>query len=156
MTFLSFSQFSTTFTGEMDKVVSFCCGVLRLQYTKNLKLVHSDCVMQEIRQRHFMAALCSRCRHYILQLWFLSIYLFFLAHSQWSDIGCLPCFHTWCALSGNWNVLHAAHWKYRMQNYTKTRTRANAQRDGRPAEHRWRPLFNAAKLGSRPLLAAMQ
>ena len=22
--------------------------------------------------------------------------------------------------------------------------RANAQRDGRPAEHRWRPLFNAA------------
>jgi len=22
---------------------------------------------------------------------------------------------------------------------------ANAQRDGRPAEHRWRPLFNAAK-----------
>ena len=33
--------------------------------------------MQDIRQRHFMAALCSRCRHYILQLWFLSIYLFF-------------------------------------------------------------------------------
>ena len=24
---------------------------------------------------------------------------------------------------------------------------ANAQRDGRPAEHRWRPLFNAAKYG---------
>jgi len=24
---------------------------------------------------------------------------------------------------------------------------ANAQRDGRPAEHRWRPLFNTAKLG---------
>ena len=23
----------------------------------------------------------------------------------------------------------------------------NAQRDGRPAEHRWRPLFNAAKFG---------
>ena len=29
---------------------------------------------------------------------------------------------------------------------------ANAQRDGRPAEHRWCPLFNAAKFGSRPLL----
>jgi len=29
---------------------------------------------------------------------------------------------------------------------------ANAQRDGRPAEHRWRPLFNAAKFGSRSLL----
>jgi len=30
---------------------------------------------------------------------------------------------------------------------------ANAQRDGRPAEYRWRPLFNAAKFGWRPLLA---
>jgi len=28
-----------------------------------------------------------------------------------------------------------------------TRTWANAQRDGRPAEYRWRPLFNAAKFG---------
>ena len=24
---------------------------------------------------------------------------------------------------------------------------ADAQRDGRPAEYRWRPLFNAAKFG---------
>ena len=29
---------------------------------------------------------------------------------------------------------------------------ANAQRDGCPAEYRWRPLFNAAKFGWRPLL----
>jgi len=29
---------------------------------------------------------------------------------------------------------------------------ANAQRDGRPAEYRWRPLFNAAKFGWRPLI----
>ena len=29
---------------------------------------------------------------------------------------------------------------------------ANAQRDGRPAEYRWRPLFNVAKYGWRPLL----
>jgi len=29
---------------------------------------------------------------------------------------------------------------------------ANAERDGRPAEYRWRPLFNAAKCGWRPLL----
>jgi len=29
---------------------------------------------------------------------------------------------------------------------------ANAWRDGRPAEHRWRPLFNAAKFGWRSLL----
>jgi len=28
---------------------------------------------------------------------------------------------------------------------------ANAQRDGRPDEYRWRPLFNAAKFSWRPL-----
>ena len=28
-----------------------------------------------------------------------------------------------------------------------TRMWANAQRDGRAAEYRWRPLFNAAKFG---------
>jgi len=32
-------------------------------------------------------------------------------------------------------------------NQTETRMWANAQPDGRPAEHRWRPLFNAAKFG---------
>jgi len=34
----------------------------------------------------------------------------------------------------------------------RTRMWANAQRDGRPVEYRWRPLFNAAKSGWRPLL----
>ena len=29
---------------------------------------------------------------------------------------------------------------------------ANAPRDGRPAKHRWRPLFNTAKFGWHPLL----
>ena len=29
----------------------------------------------------------------------------------------------------------------------ETRMWANAQRDGHPAKHRWRPLFNAAKFG---------
>jgi len=29
----------------------------------------------------------------------------------------------------------------------KTRMLANAQRDGRAAEYRWRPLFNVAKFG---------
>jgi len=31
------------------------------------------------------------------------------------------------------------------ENHRYTRMWANAQRDGRPVEHRWRPLFNAAK-----------
>ena len=38
-----------------------------------------------------------------------------------------------------------------MQNSSKLEIWANAQRDGRHAEYRWRPLFNAAKFGWRPL-----
>jgi len=33
---------------------------------------------------------------------------------------------------------------------------ADAKRDGRPVEYRWRPLFNAAKLGWRQLLSTVQ
>jgi len=47
------------------------------------------------------------------------------------------------------------HWTRWAITY-KTRTWANAQPDGRPAEDRWHPLFNAAKFGWRPLLDAMQ
>jgi len=32
-------------------------------------------------------------------------------------------------------------------NHVRTRMWANAQPDGHPAEHRWRPLFNAAQFG---------
>ena len=39
-----------------------------------------------------------------------------------------------------------------MKKLKTTRNVANAQRNGRPAEHRWRPLFNATKFGWRPLL----
>jgi len=39
-----------------------------------------------------------------------------------------------------------------LQRTKPTRMLANAQRDGRPAKYRWRPLFNAATFGSRPLL----
>ena len=48
-----------------------------------------------------MAALRSRCGHYIFVLWFLLLSSFFLAYSQQSQIECLPYFHTWCGLSAN-------------------------------------------------------
>jgi len=35
----------------------------------------------------------------------------------------------------------------RRKKQDKTRMWANAQRNGRPAEHRWRPLVNAATFG---------
>jgi len=50
-----------------------------------------------------MAALRSRCRHYILAVvssFFLSFFFFF-AQSQPSQIGCLPYLHTWCGLSAS-------------------------------------------------------
>jgi len=37
-------------------------------------------------------------------------------------------------------------------NFVKTTMWTDAQRDGRPAEYRWRPLFNAAKFGWHPRL----
>jgi len=65
----------------------------------------------------FMAALRSRCGHYI----FCPVFSFFLflsfslVSSQPSQIGFLPYFHTWCGLSANfrmqvWNMLHAVRW----------------------------------------------
>jgi len=47
-----------------------------------------------------MAALHSRCGHYIFALWFLFL-SFFLAYSQPSQIWCLPYIHTWWGLSAN-------------------------------------------------------
>ena len=37
--------------------------------------------------------------------------------------------------------------KERQKKQDTTRIWANAQHDGRPAQYRWRPLFNAAKFG---------
>ena len=37
--------------------------------------------------------------------------------------------------------------EFLMSALSETRIWANAQRDGRPAAYRWRPLFNAAKFG---------
>jgi len=36
---------------------------------------------------------------------------------------------------------------YIVRKTLATRMWANARRDGRPAEYRWRPLFNATKFG---------
>ena len=41
----------------------------------------------------------------------------------------------------------SAHFFKSTDNHTITRMWANAQPDGRPVEHRWRPLFNAPKFG---------
>jgi len=43
--------------------------------------------------------------------------------------------------------IHSATAEIRRGKEERTRMWDNAQRDGRPAEYRWRPLFNAAKFG---------
>jgi len=68
---------------------------------------------------------------------YISTVLSFCSHSLPGNIQILPFYMT-------------------NNNKNKTRMWANAQPDGRPAKHRWRPLFNATKFGSRPLLDAMQ
>jgi len=48
--------------------------------------------------------------------------------------------------------MNKKHWVSRSVINTIIRMWANAQRDGRPAEYRWRPVLNTAKFGSCPLL----
>ena len=46
-----------------------------------------------------------------------------------------------------WQTCNLRRLRLGKEKKKKTRMWANAQPDGRPAEHRWRPLFNAAKFG---------
>jgi len=81
-------------------------------------------------------------------------------HAESENLTFLRASQTRCSMqtktSVHLNQFMPALWMFMKAKTTKTWTRtrmwANAQRDGRPAEHRWRPLFNAAKFGWRPLL----
>ena len=56
-----------------------------------------------------------------------------------------------CISSVSFDRIESIFLKYTGDTDT-TRMWANAQRDGRPAKYRWRPMFNAAKFGWWPLL----
>jgi len=51
----------------------------------------------------------------------------------------------------NYDVEEEVYWHFAAKGWTSTititRTWANIQRDGRPAEYTWRPLLNATKFG---------
>jgi len=49
-------------------------------------------------------------------------------------------------------LLHECKQRSSTADQIRTRMWADTQRDGRPAEYRWRPLLNATKFGWRPLL----
>jgi len=64
-----------------------------------------------------------------------------LKHNEGHVSTRLPYLATVALLMNGTSVLR------RMCSACNTRMWAIAQRDGRPVEHRWRPLFNAAKFG---------
>ena len=84
---------------------STCCQkrwIRKDEYKKDVRHFSSTLVKHYL----IMAALRSRCGHYIFALWFLSSIFYlpsflFLASSQRSQTGCLPHFYTWCGLSAN-------------------------------------------------------
>jgi len=85
------------------KVMGWCCRKrLSICYTQQTS--NEDAMDYRKWRKLIIAALHSRCGHYIFILWFLLSFFFFfcfLAWSQQSEIGCLPYFHTWCGLSAH-------------------------------------------------------
>jgi len=64
--------------------------------------------------------------------------------------------HSWYRYLYRLHTLLSPKWQYQStEEDKKLEMWANAQRDGRPAEYRWRPLFNATKSGWRPLLQCL-
>jgi len=60
----------------------------------------------------------------------------------------VPCAKAINAISSEGFLVHISSVQLAAETVlAPTRMWANAQPDGRPAEHRWRPLFNAAKFG---------
>jgi len=72
-----------------------------------------------------LAALCSRCGHYIFILRFLLLYVFFFPGlisevAGWMSTILLHMMWPYCKFRIQvWNVLHAARWKYRTQKIAK-------------------------------------
>jgi len=68
------------------------------------------------------------------------------------DLNCRGHGKTRADNTSNWIQQLNPSWTQSEDKPKYTRMWANAQRDGRPAEYRWRPQFNATKFGCRPLL----
>jgi len=72
---------------------------------------------------HHFYATCPSCHNPPTLLWLVTRKKYAGLHIQWCGYKKIKCIKM------------------------KTRMWANSQPDGRPAKHRWRPLFNAAKFG---------
>ena len=76
------------------------------RYLKCVATLPCEMLMSENKRQFetdivIMAALRSRCGHYIFAVWCLLSSFFSSPYSQRPQIGCLPYFDTWCGLSVN-------------------------------------------------------
>ena len=110
---ICFSQ-SVLFTSlAMTICLMFCLYPLDVIYS-SVQLSSSKLII--------MAALRSRCGHYILQLWFLHSFFsrLFSAVGHWMSAIFPHIMWSECEFRMHvWNVLHAACWKYRTQKWCK-------------------------------------
>jgi len=99
----------------------------------------------------FMAALHSRCGHYILQPWFLSSSLFLLFSSPNLSSCRLHVYRTStrCGLRANLACMSGMCCTQLAENTGRKKSQIRMWAN---AKYRWRPLFNAAKFSWRPLL----
>jgi len=129
--FDNFPMFADSF-----RLVSIHCGARRLGACFLLKFTHRAAVPCDSTAFLFSVALAS--------------------HTHRSS-NCEQCTR-WSSSTLRQSSTQWLHWERSVsfesfhELLQLTRMWANAQRDGRPAEHRWRPLFNAAKFGWRWLL----
>jgi len=91
-----------------------------------------NCVRRKITHCSIFSILCSLCSY----------------KSNCNGIWQAVSWYLWLLIA--YTISYLTMWKY--SNTHLTRMWAIAQRGGRPAEYRWRPVLNAAKFGSRQLL----
>ena len=85
-----------------------------------------------------------------------------VSNHRWTDsrtVSITTFSHHYMHFLFSWTIItqwNMNEWNWSQRKHKSTRMWANAQPDGRPAEHRWRPVFNAPKFGWRPLLDGVQ
>ena len=87
------------------------------------------------------------CRWHSESMWALSCKNFDVFNTRATlASACISCRHVSVCPSVTGRCSTETCWEWPAKT-PRTRMWATAQRDGRPAEYRWRPLFNAAKFG---------
>jgi len=137
------------------------------QRTETDKRKHRPVLLNTSKTQNYNDTISPKRVYYIVYLHMFTVYYWMKFFLHWIIILFLQMLfslnHTFIShyvfCDNSWSWLgHFSVWTC-MKSEKKlelTRMWANALPDGRPAEHRWRPLFNAANFCWRPLLVAVQ